>query len=134
MSVVSSLKARVRGDDIQALRDELGSVREMVATINHRMGEIERVVETLNHDVRSGAGDVLPLFLGYAERFRTDADTMVGVTELVDRQLAMIAEQVDRLVAVAERGGGAAGAGAAEAADPAEAADSADPAGALDET
>ena len=72
-----------------------GSVREMVATINHRMGEIERVIETLNHDVRSGAGDVLPLFLGYAERFRTDADTMVGVTELVDRQLAMIVEQVD---------------------------------------
>lgn len=104
MSVVSSLKARVRGDDIQALREELGAVREMVASINHRIGEIERVVETLNHDVRSGAGDVLPLFLGYAERFRTDADTMVGVTELVDRQLAMIVEQVDRLVAVAERG------------------------------
>ncbi|MGH9133541.1 MAG: hypothetical protein ACRDZZ_06370 [Ilumatobacteraceae bacterium] len=116
MSVVSTLKARARGDDIQALRDELGSVRDMVASINHRMGEIERVVETLNHDVRSGAGDVLPLFLGYAERFRTDADTMVGVTELVDRQLAAITEQVERLVAVAERrpGTGAAGAAADE--------------------
>jgi hypothetical protein len=123
MSVVSSLKARVRGDDIQALRDELGSVREMVASINHRMGEIERVVEALNHDVRSGAGDVLPLFLGYAERFRTDADTMVGVTELVDRQLAMIAEQVDRLLAVAERGVTAA-----------DATDAGAPAGAADET
>jgi hypothetical protein len=103
MSVLSSLKARVRGDDVKALRDELAVVRELVATINHRMGEIERVVTTLNHDVRAGAGDVLPMFLGYAERFRTDADTMVGVTELVDRQLALITEQVERLVAAAER-------------------------------
>jgi prefoldin subunit 5 len=103
MSVFGSLKARVRGDDIQALRDEIAVVRETVASINHRMGEIERVVSELNHDVRSGSEEGLPLFLGYAERFRTDADTMIGVTELIDRQLAMITRQVERLTEAADR-------------------------------
>ena len=103
MSVFATLKARVRGDDVQALRDEVAVVRELVASINHRLGVVERVVNELNHDVRAGSEEGLPLFLGYAERFRTDADTMVGVTELIDRQLAMITRQVERLTAAADR-------------------------------
>jgi hypothetical protein len=90
---------RVRGDDIAALAEQVAALRELVGSVNHRLGAVEDVLQTLNHDVRAGSEDVLPMFLGYAQRFRTDADTMVGVTELIDRQLALITEQVERLTA-----------------------------------
>jgi len=99
MAVVRGLIGRLRGDDIAALRAEVAALREIVETTNHQVVENHRILSTLNHDVRAGSEDVLPLFLGYAQRFRTDADTMVGVTELIDRQLAAIEQQVDRLVA-----------------------------------
>ena len=90
---------RVRGDDIAALTEQVAAMREVIESVNHRLAAVEDVLHTLNHDVRAGSEDVFPMFLGYAQRFRTDADTMVGVTELIDRQLALITEQVERLVA-----------------------------------
>lgn len=42
----------------------------------------------LNHDVRSGAEQSLPLFLGYLERLRLDADTAVAAVDVIERQLA----------------------------------------------
>jgi hypothetical protein len=99
MGAMRALVRRVRGDDIAALQEQVVALRAVVESINHEVVQLHRVVHELNHDVRAGAPDVLPMFLGYAQRFRTDADTMVGVTELIDRQLALITEQVDRLVA-----------------------------------
>ena len=100
MGRLARVVQRVRGDDIAALAEQLAAVRELLESVNHRLSAVEEVLHTLNHDVRAGSEDVLPMFLGYAQRFRTDADTMVGVTELIDRQLALITEQVERLVAV----------------------------------
>jgi hypothetical protein len=96
---MSWVARRVRGDDITALGEQLAAMRDVIESVNHRLGAVEDVLHTLNHDVRAGSQDVLPMFLGYAHRFRTDADTMVGVTELIDRQLALITEQVERLTA-----------------------------------
>ena len=58
---------------------------------------LTNLVAALNHDVRSGSLEGLPLFFGYAERFRTDADTMVGVSSVLDRQLARLEECVSAL-------------------------------------
>ena len=41
----------------------------------------------------------LPLFLGYSERLRLDADTAVSATQVIERQLAILD---DRLAAEAE--------------------------------
>jgi hypothetical protein len=79
------------------LRDELASMRELLHNINHVVVQIHEVVETLNHDVRSGAEPALPLFLGHAERLRLDADTAIGATQVIERQLALLADQVAAL-------------------------------------
>lgn len=50
-------------------------------------GEVHRVVMALNHEVHAGAPTGLPLFVGFAERLRTDAETAVGAVEIIDRQL-----------------------------------------------
>ena len=97
MGAVRALVRRVRGDDVAELREHVLELRRVVESVNHEVAELHRVLHELNHDVRSGSGEVLPMFLGYAQRFRTDADTMVGVTELIDRQLALITAQVERL-------------------------------------
>ncbi|MET0663272.1 MAG: hypothetical protein ABWZ42_09090 [Ilumatobacteraceae bacterium] len=80
MTAIRKLLGRLRGDDVAALRLEVAELHELVLHLNHLLSE-------LNHDVRAGAEERLPLFLGYAERFRTDADTMIGATEILDRQL-----------------------------------------------
>ena len=106
MGALRALVRRVRGDDVAALQEQVTALRAVVESINHEVVQLHAVLHELNHDVRAGSGDVLPMFLGYAQRFRTDADTMVGVTELIDRQLAAITAQVDRLAEIA---GGAPG-------------------------
>ena len=90
MPVVHSLMRRLRGDDLAALRAEVAELRQVVLQLNQLMSE-------LNHDVRSGSEQGLPLFLGYAERFRTDADTVVGASAVIERQLQRLTEQVDRI-------------------------------------
>jgi hypothetical protein len=101
MGALRAFVRRVRGDDLAALQEQVVALRTVVESINHEVVQLHAVLHELNHDVRAGAGEVLPMFLGYAQRFRTDADTMVGVTELIDRQLAEITAQVDRLAGLA---------------------------------
>jgi len=92
MASFKGLIGRLRGEQVSALTAEVAAMREVVLNINH-------VVTQLNHDIRSGADRSLPLFLGYSERLRLDADTAVGATQVIERQLALLDE---RLGAVAE--------------------------------
>lgn len=79
--------ARIRGDQVAALSADVAALREVVLNINH-------VVTQLNHDVRSGSEQALPLFLGYAERLRLDADTAIAATQVIERQLALLDERL----------------------------------------
>ena len=63
-------------------------MRSEVAELRSSVYAVSRVVMELNHDVRSGAEQSLPLFLGYLERLRLDADTAVAAVEVIERQLA----------------------------------------------
>ena len=92
---------RVRGDrvnavaaDTTALRAELAELRNVVLDINHMVTQLHETVNALNHDVRSGAEQSLPLFLGYSERLRLDADTAIGATQVIERQLALLDERL----------------------------------------
>ena len=89
MRAIKALLSRITGRDVRALRAEVAEIRNQVQVIND-------VVQSLNHDIRSGADRSLPLFLGYAERLRLDADTAVGAVQTIERQIArleaMIAE------------------------------------------
>ena len=78
---------RVRGDQLSALTAEVAALREVVLNINH-------VVTEMNHDIRSGADRSLPLFMGYSERLRLDADTAIGATQVIERQLALLDERL----------------------------------------
>jgi hypothetical protein len=94
---VASLKGlmgRVRGDDVSALTAEVAALREVVLNINHAVAQLLATVNELNHDVRSGAEQSLPLFLGYTERLRLDADTAIGATQVIERQLALLDERL----------------------------------------
>ena len=69
-------------------------MREVVLNINHVVTQLQDTVNELNHDVRSGAEQSLPLFLGYSERLRLDADTAIGATQVIERQLALLDERL----------------------------------------
>jgi len=69
-------------------------MREVVLNINHVVTQLQDTVNELNHDVRSGAERSLPLFLGYSERLRLDADTAIGATQVIERQLALLDERL----------------------------------------
>lgn len=97
-SFLRSSVRRIRGDELKGLRGEVRELRLSVDHLNHVLGE-------LNHDVRSGSDEVLPLFFGYAERLRTDADTVVSASAVIDRQLALLIECVDRLADHADNNG-----------------------------
>lgn len=85
------------------------AVHQLKLEINHSLVELHAsiaelgalveaqrtVLLELNHDVRSGADEALPLFLGYAERLRLDTDTAIGAVQVIERQLA----ELDRHVA-----------------------------------
>jgi hypothetical protein len=88
------LVRRARGDQVAALTAEVASLREVVLNINHVVTELHDTVNQLNHDVRFGAERSLPLFLGYAERLRLDADTAIGATQLIERQLMLMEERL----------------------------------------
>ena len=77
-----------------ALTAEVAALREVVLNINHVVTQLQDTVMELNHDVRSGAERSLPLFLGYSERLRLDADTAIGATQLIERQLALLDERL----------------------------------------
>ena len=90
MASLKGLVARIRGDRLTALAADVAELREIVLSINH-------IVTQLNHDVHAGAEQSLPLYLGYVERLRLDADTAIGVAQVIERQLALIEERVAAL-------------------------------------
>lgn len=96
MRVVKALLTRIIGRDVRALRAEVAEIRNQVQVIND-------VVQSLNHDVRSGADRSLPLFLGYAERVRLDADTAVGAVQSIERQIARLEALIDEASTPAKR-------------------------------
>lgn len=104
MASIKGLVGRARGDQVAALTAEVAALREVVHNINHVVTQLETTVNELNHDIRAGAERGLPLFLGYTERLRLDADTAIGATQVIERQLAIME---DRLAAAGESGVGA---------------------------
>lgn len=105
MSKISSIPARLRA---------LIHLPTRVQEIHQMMTETRQVVMELNHDIRSGTSEHLPLFLGYAERLRLDADSAIAVTKVVERQLDIISRRLDELDAgSASSGASSPGAGSA---------------------
>ena len=89
MRILKAIFRRLTGSDVRALRVE---VAELKAT----NAQIAEVVMNLNHDIRSGSESSLPLFLGYLDRLRLDADTAVAAAETIERQLAEMRELSER--------------------------------------
>ena len=94
MASFDRLKARIRGDHLTALTAEVADLREVVLNINHVVTQLQETVNQLNHDVHAGSEQALPLFLGYSERLRLDADTAIGATQVIERQLALLDERL----------------------------------------
>lgn len=94
MASFKGLAGRLRGDQVAALTAEVAAMRDVVLNINHVVTELQAVVMEMNHDIRSGAERALPLFLGYSERLRLDADTAIGATQVIERQLALLDERL----------------------------------------
>ena len=90
MRILRALVGRLTGRDMRALRAEVAEMRNQIQV----MGDI---LQSLNHDIRSGSERSLPLFMGYAERLRLDADTAVGATQVIERQIAQLQQRLDRL-------------------------------------
>ncbi len=90
MRILRALVGRLTGRDVRALRAEVAEMRNQIQV----MGDI---LQSLNHDIRSGSERSLPLFMGYAERFRLDADTAVGATQVIERQIAQLQQRLDQL-------------------------------------
>jgi hypothetical protein len=55
------------------------------------------ILQSLNHDIRSGSERSLPLFMGYAERLRLDADTAVGAAQVIERQIDQIQQRLNQM-------------------------------------
>ena len=94
MASLQGLTSRIRGEHLAALSAEVAALREVVLDINHVVTHIQDTVNQLNHDVRAGAEQSLPLFLGYSEKLRLDADTAIGATQVIERQLALLDERL----------------------------------------
>ena len=90
MRILRALVGRITGRDVRALRSEVADMRNQVQVMSD-------VLQSLNHDIRSGSERSLPLFMGYAERLRLDADTAVGATQVIERQIAQLQQRLDQL-------------------------------------
>lgn len=90
MRILRALVGRLTGRDVRALRAEVAEMRNQIQV----MGD---VLQSLNHDIRSGSERSLPLFMGYAERLRLDADAAVGATQVIERQIAQMQQRLDQM-------------------------------------
>lgn len=97
MRVVRALWRRITGRDVRDVRAEVAEIRNEVRVISD-------LVQSLNHDVRSGADRSLPLFLGYAERVRLDAETAVAAVESIERQIARLEAMIDSVASTDKQG------------------------------
>ena len=90
MRILRALVGRLTGRDMRVLRAEVAEMRNQIQVMSD-------VLQSLNHDIRSGSERSLPLFMGYAERLRLDADTAVGATQVIERQIAQLQQRLDHL-------------------------------------
>ena len=90
MRILRALVGRLTGRDVRALRAEVAEMRNQIQVIGD-------VLQSLNHDIRSGSERSLPLFMGYAERLRLDADTAVGAAQVIERQIAQMQQRLDQM-------------------------------------
>ena len=90
MRILRALVGRITGRDVRALRVEVAEMRNQIQITSD-------ILQSLNHDIRSGSERSLPLFMGYAERLRLDADTAVGATQVIERQIAQLQQRLDQL-------------------------------------
>ena len=90
MRILRALVGRITGRDVRALRAEVADMRNQIQVMND-------ILQSLNHDIRSGSERSLPLFMGYAERLRLDADTAVGAAQVIERQIDQIQQRLDQL-------------------------------------
>ena len=72
-------------------------MRAEVAEMRNQIQVMSEVLQSLNHDIRSGSERSLPLFMGYAERLRLDADTAVGATQVIERQIDQIQQRLNQM-------------------------------------
>ena len=90
MRILRALVGRITGRDVRALRAEVAEMRNQIQV----MGDI---LQSLNHDIRSGSERSPPLFMGYAERLRLDADTAVGAAQVIERQIDQIHQRLNQM-------------------------------------
>ena len=90
MRILRALVGRITGRDVRALRAEVAEMRNQVQIMSD-------ILQSLNHDIRSGSERSLPLFMGYAERLRLDADTAVGATQVIERQIDQIQQRLNQM-------------------------------------
>ena len=90
MRILRALVGRITGRDVRALRAEVAEMRNQIQVMSD-------VLQSLNHDIRSGSERSLPLFMGYAERLRLDADTAVGATQVIERQIDQIQQRLNQM-------------------------------------
>jgi len=88
--ILRALVGRITGRDVRALRAEVAEMRNQIQVIGD-------VLQSLNHDIRSGSERSLPLFMGYAERLRLDADTAVGAAQVIERQIDQIHQRLNQM-------------------------------------
>ena len=90
MRILRALVGRLTGRDVRALRAEVAEMRNQIQVIGD-------ILQSLNHDIRSGSERSLPLFMGYAERLRLDADTAVGAAQVIERQIDQIQQRLNQM-------------------------------------
>ena len=99
MASISGLTRRFRA--FASLPAEVAALRQTTDEMNHiivtLVPAIHHTLSSLSHDVHSNAEDVLPLFHGYVERLRLDADTAIGATQVIERQLAELEHTIASL-------------------------------------
>ena len=90
MRILRALVGRLTGRDVRALRAEVAEMRNQIQVMSD-------ILQSLNHDIRSGSERSLPLFMGYAERLRLDADAAVGAAQVIERQIAQMQQRLDQM-------------------------------------
>ena len=99
MASLSGLTRRIRAfaalpADVAALRETVDQMNHIIVTV---VPAIHHTLTLLSHDVHASADDVLPLFVGYTERLRLDADTAIGATQIIERQLSELEHTIASL-------------------------------------
>ena len=90
MRILRASVGRLTGRDMRALRAEVAEMRNQIQVMSD-------ILQSLNHDIRSGSERSLPLFMGYAERLRLDADTAVGAAQVIERQIDQIHQHLNQM-------------------------------------